>query len=330
MKAIEQRDYLFDNMKALLIILVVFGHVMEEFCMIGNPGHVRAMIYCFHMPAFIFVSGYFSKNVKKSYEKAIEKCFMPFLVFNTLWLLLILKTIKVDILFPAYTFWYMLSLFWWRITLPAVKKIKFALIVFLLLGLYVGCFHEVDRFLSVSRTIVYYPFFLLGFYVQKEHIEKIRRVPKGVGLLFALLGLGIAFLLNKTEYIPVKAYENLQCYHCTGMNNCQGITGRGINIVLASVVIIGLLIFLPNKKLKMTSLGAKTVTIYLLSNFCILFLRKICDKYEMTEMIRNSEKLTFGVALLTTFVIVYICSRKYVCRVYNWVFEKIGCLLIKK
>jgi fucose 4-O-acetylase-like acetyltransferase len=56
------RNYKIDNIKAFLIILVVFGHMLE----LVNMGGLYRLIYTIHMPVFVFVSGYFAKfNAKK-------------------------------------------------------------------------------------------------------------------------------------------------------------------------------------------------------------------------------------------------------------------------
>ena len=57
----KERNYLFDNLKFFLIVLVVFGHSLEEISLEHNYAIIRAWIYSFHMPAFVFISGYFSK-----------------------------------------------------------------------------------------------------------------------------------------------------------------------------------------------------------------------------------------------------------------------------
>lgn len=56
-----ERDNFFDFIKGFLIFLVVWGHVVQFFC-VGNPLHnpTYIWIYSFHMPLFIFVSGYFA------------------------------------------------------------------------------------------------------------------------------------------------------------------------------------------------------------------------------------------------------------------------------
>lgn len=69
---VKERSPLFDNMKMVLIILVVFGHALEEISLEHEYGIIRACIYSFHMPVFIFISGYFSgegghKRKQKNY-----------------------------------------------------------------------------------------------------------------------------------------------------------------------------------------------------------------------------------------------------------------------
>lgn len=55
------RSGLFDNIKCLLIFLVVFGHMLEPQTG-GGVNFIYLNIYSFHMPAFIFVSGWFSRG----------------------------------------------------------------------------------------------------------------------------------------------------------------------------------------------------------------------------------------------------------------------------
>lgn len=57
---VKERSLLFDNIKTVLIILVVLGHALEEISLEHEYGIIRVCIYSFHMPAFIFISGYFS------------------------------------------------------------------------------------------------------------------------------------------------------------------------------------------------------------------------------------------------------------------------------
>ncbi|MGG3906453.1 acyltransferase family protein [Geobacillus stearothermophilus] len=73
----KERDYYFDNAKCALMLLVVFGHFLRPY--IDGVLWVHSLytwIFFFHMPAFIFISGYFAKKfyehgyLQKNYEKA--------------------------------------------------------------------------------------------------------------------------------------------------------------------------------------------------------------------------------------------------------------------
>lgn len=65
----KKRDYLFDNIKFILIFLVVAVHLFGVVRSVTGPQEgvdlFLAATCSFHMPLFIFISGYFSKNLEK-------------------------------------------------------------------------------------------------------------------------------------------------------------------------------------------------------------------------------------------------------------------------
>ena len=58
----NSRSAYWDNIKGFLIILVVFAHCLFNLQNSPLNNAVVDAIYMFHMPAFVFVSGYFSKS----------------------------------------------------------------------------------------------------------------------------------------------------------------------------------------------------------------------------------------------------------------------------
>ena len=65
------RDYHIDNIKGTLIFLVVCGHLLSTLQDMNSTFAigVRTFIYFFHMPGFIFMSGYLAKGfLKKEYK----------------------------------------------------------------------------------------------------------------------------------------------------------------------------------------------------------------------------------------------------------------------
>ena len=98
----KSRNYFLDNYKALLILLVVIGHFIEP-CYTNNVflTILKWVIFSFHMPAFIFISGYFSKK-DMGLEKLIQKLVIPYFVFELLYYFLYVKLLRhfqVDILY---------------------------------------------------------------------------------------------------------------------------------------------------------------------------------------------------------------------------------------
>ena len=82
-----ERSYI-NALKGLLIILVVIGHFGQTISnllpgRIGDITHgVVLFIYIFHMPLFMFVSGYLSKNLERRREKAFSELLIPYIVFQ--------------------------------------------------------------------------------------------------------------------------------------------------------------------------------------------------------------------------------------------------------
>lgn len=81
-----QRDAYFDNAKYLAIVLVAMGHSWEP--LRDGSRTVTALynlVYAFHMPAFIVISGYFSRGFDASPAKIrrlVTGIAVPYVVFE--------------------------------------------------------------------------------------------------------------------------------------------------------------------------------------------------------------------------------------------------------
>lgn len=110
-----QRNIIFDQLKGILIILVIIGHVALD----DVPNNVvRTYLYFFHMPLFLAITGYFirpslfnlsSKNILLKYK---DRLLLPYLLafaFYTLLQLINVQHFKQVIalfLYPYYHLWY--------------------------------------------------------------------------------------------------------------------------------------------------------------------------------------------------------------------------------
>ena len=296
-----KRDYSFDNMKVLLITLVVFGHALEEFGTTGKLGLIRAVIYSFHMPLFIFISGYFSITQGTAIN-------------------------KINFFKPIYVFWYLLSLFFWRVTVKYFDRVKAIVILAFIVGIYCGCIGEAERFFSISRTVSFFPYFILGYKFKKESIEKIRKIPKIYSLVLLIVAFAVTVYLNIRGIMPVKMYELIQSYSATKLDNIHGMILRGTIYIIATIIIFALVNLMPDKEFPVTIYGQRTLCIYVLSSFVIIPIHRLMTNAGITI---EEMPLQIIVALGITALTFIVTGNKYVNKGYNTLMEKISSYLIK-
>jgi fucose 4-O-acetylase-like acetyltransferase len=79
----KERSYLFDNIKAILIFSVVIAHYFrapDSFSLPSLGGVIYMLSFSYIMQGFLFVSGYFSRNLVKCRATAFRTFLFPYLV----------------------------------------------------------------------------------------------------------------------------------------------------------------------------------------------------------------------------------------------------------
>ena len=101
-----------DNIKGFLIILVVFAHCL--FFLQNQPlnNFLVDSIYMFHMPAFVFVSGFFSKSEHSRSFFPIMNLFVAFVLLNGFFMLreIFLVGVFPSGVNPYFSAWYLFAL----------------------------------------------------------------------------------------------------------------------------------------------------------------------------------------------------------------------------
>lgn len=319
----DDRDYGFDNIKVLLIFLVVLGHVLEGIGTDGNLGTIRACIYSFHMPAFIFISGYFTGNYRRSAVKSITHFLLPYLVFDTLWLYVndgIWPPEVMQLLTPEYIFWYLLCMVYWRLFAGLLSRIKGIFFISFAVAIAIGTYVPADRFLSISRAVAFLPFFVLGLRCAENRIRFIRRRPAAGGILGMAFCMLVTVWANRQNLIPVKSYENIQAYVTGGMTNTEGAWIRIVSYCLALLAIYSLINFMPKGKNFFTRFGERTESIYVLSGFLTLLVFSIVREYGWLEYFQGHDGYAVLFALAVSAGIFWICGNRAVNAVFmSWI-----------
>ena len=81
-----QRDYSIDNLKAILIVFVLLGHVLNLLRKVPELTSLYYLIYAFHMPCFAFTSGYTAKSMLKDGKFNASR------YLSTLWMYFFFRT----------------------------------------------------------------------------------------------------------------------------------------------------------------------------------------------------------------------------------------------
>lgn len=287
------RSFYFDNAKFILIFLVVFGHVISP--LKSNDDFLFTLysfIFLFHMPAFILISGYFSKGFKKKgyLLKVAKKVLLPYLIFQIIYSLFYYwngqeSNLTFDLLDPHWSLWFLLSLFCWNIFLYVFAKLKWSgLVIAIIIGVCIGYVDDIGSYLSLSRTFVFFPYFLLGYLLEPKHMKFIRKrnysVVIGFSILLSTMLLFNAFfpkdaipwLLGDTSYAEMSTGELIDGFK------------RALQYVLTLIVIYGFLATVPTNEFKLTEMGQRTFYIYILHGFIIKTLQVIVSDNTLDSM----------------------------------------------
>jgi fucose 4-O-acetylase-like acetyltransferase len=220
----------------------------------------------------------------------------------------------------------LLSLFFWRVTVKYFDRVKGIVILAFIVGIYCGCIGEAERFFSISRTVSFFPYFILGYKFKKESIEKIRKIPKIYSIVAIIVAFAITIYLNIKQTMPVKMYELIQSYSATKLDNIHGMILRGTIYIIAVVIIFALVNLMPDKEFPVTIYGQRTLCIYVLSSFVIIPIHRLMTNVGITI---EEMPLQIIVALGITALTFIVTGNKYENKDYNTLMEKISSYLIK-
>lgn len=322
-------SYLIDNFKVLLIFLVVFNHIIA-FNLVKVDTVVRYVWYAitiFHMPAFIFVSGYLSKKPQNAL-KNFKNLLIPYILgytltwYSQIWLG---RSVDYEILRPTGTvMWYILALFIYRLTIEALGKIRFIVPISIAIALWAGTRPEFTTFLSASRIVVFFPFFVAGYLWKSEYITAVRKfkgkwvlVPISAVLLWAIPNYMI------TNDMGIAIFRGNHGYKLCGLTDPEGIILRLLMYLVSFILIYTLLALLPDIKLPLTYVGRHTMGIYFF-HYPIMIIMNGLYILLIPEM--NNVWTLLGVSL----VFVLVLGSLPVDLLYTGVLNLIAFILIKK
>lgn len=185
-----QRNIYLDIVKGVAIILVVYGHCIQYGTMyyvddeyFGNP--LFTIIYSFHMPLFMLVSGFLfygsisRHSAKYNLRTRFTALLVPIIAWNTIHLLimdtpLLLKGMDIPLLDNAKSYltatWFLWSIFWCSIIALIVKNyLKDNIIAYILAGVVLLL---LPNACGIPYHVFMYPYFITGYLWNKYNEYK--------------------------------------------------------------------------------------------------------------------------------------------------------------
>lgn len=314
MKNWENRIFTLDNAKALLIFLVVFGHFCGLYINSKLFSYFYLFIYAFHMPAFLFISGYLSKKSLDSESKHYKYLILFFIIFslNCIVDVVVLKNYNISIVNNSGLAWYALALFLYTIFTKHIKNYNAKVILFLiiLVELLIGYDSNLENPFELFKILTFYPYFYLGYIFNYKKTGKMINNKKSK--IFSILA--ISSLLILVYYLNNKGffwnYAILETGIAPYAKYAYGkieyfFAFRCLSYVVALILIFALFSLIPKKKLFISKIGKNSLTIYVLH----MPLLNIINYFILSRVHLSDETLLLLGVIVTLFIVIILSGN---------------------
>lgn len=299
-RTIEQKgETFFLNLRFILIVTVFIGNAIEPLITRMESLHTLYLwIFSFHMPLFVLVTGYFAKKsmTGKQARDVLLQIGLQYVIFQSLYSILDATVFHVEDIHrsffaPYLLLWFLFSHACWRMLLMAMNKLTAAqqLLIAGLLGVFVGYLPVDGVWLSISRTFVFFPFFIAGYHFSFETFSQ--RFKPSIKLISAFLSLLLLLVFSLSgNKLNVGWFYGSLTYMQLGHDAWYAGVFRVATYALQLIASIAFLAWIPMTVSRITDLGRRTLYVFLLHGFII----RVADYSGLHESITN----TSGAALL--------------------------------
>jgi len=269
------RDLRLDSIKGFLILMVVLGHTIEPYFSHEPFCAVYTIIYTFHMPLFVLISGlvFATDTTAKKLMIGVLHLAETLIVFQLIrTVVLLIKGVSPtlhNLIWPQWTLWYLLSLIIWRVMSFIFFKYvgqnyrkQVALFcvsfIFALLAGYV----PLDGQLSFQRTFAFFPFFVLGILLRK-HETCFAKWKWQI-----IMGGGIMLIIMLLAYLWYPYDWKHALYNNVSYTMGYTVFIRCVCLVASLGISLLLFVVFPTNKL-LAKVGTATLTVYLFHTFAV-------------------------------------------------------------
>lgn len=269
------RDPYLDNAKYLTIVLVAVGHAWAPLTADSRTaGALYYLLYSFHMPVFVIISGFLSRGFEGGHRQAsrlIAGVVVPYTLFQTLHFVLArwsggAPDRELHYQEPGFALWFLPALCLWRLTTPLWKMLRRPLAVSVVVAVAASVTPTIDDDLDLMRVAQFLPFFVLGLRLRPAHFELVRhRAVRMLAVPVAACALVVSYWavprISGAPFLHDRAAQDL------GLSAWAGASMTTVSFGCALVTSVCFLAWVPRRRTWFTTLGAGTLYAYLLHIF---------------------------------------------------------------
>lgn len=170
--------------------------------------HLKNGIYLFHMPLFVMLSGYLThRQPVAKFKDSMLSLLLTLCTF--VFISLVLKALVYHTLIPLYqpywTLWYLFCLILWRIAIqipPDVVLNKKAVVLTVsIIASIVTPFIPLGYVCSFQRFFTFLSFFMIGYYMKRETMQRLRNINIAVPII--TLALCLVATASLDQQLPI-------------------------------------------------------------------------------------------------------------------------------
>lgn len=279
------------------------------------------------MPAFLFISGLFSKRTvqadKYNWRKLVPYIFICFV-------LSMFRDWSIHIRKPEHGFsfydqgkisWFMLAIFAHYTLAWLLRKYppKYVFPATVLVGLAIGYVPFISEGFTLSRIIVFFPFFYAGYMLDRNRFAEFldRKSVRAAGAAVLVAWFTICIVFEKQVYLLRRLF--------TGQNNYDEIPKalgpvdflyRGLTYFISALVILAFFTLVPRMTVpRMTELGARTLSVYF---WHLPVLDVIIHREWVVDLIHTSFWYHLLISVVLAVALTYLFSWKPFTVPVNW------------
>ncbi|MGW7353828.1 acyltransferase family protein [Streptomyces sp. NPDC054784] len=308
----KQRDPFFDNAKYLTILLVGVGHAWDPLRADSRTAEaLYYVIYTFHMPAFILVSGYLSRSFTGKpgqLKRLVTGVAVPYLVFEIVYTFFMRWADDPNRAFslqkPGFALWFLVALFIWRLTTPFWKTLRWPVPVALAIGVAASVTDDIGSDLNLMRVLQFLPFFVIGLQLRPEHFQLVKRREARLAAV-PVIALTLLFSywavprMSKDWFLHEKSASEMAVPDWAGAAMYLALFGCGL------VLTACFLSWVPRRHMWFTALGGGTLYAYLLHVYPIKLSREF-DWYDMEWVDHPLSRV--AITLLAMVMMTVLCT----------------------